>query len=110
MWFHLRVSDSVLKTVNGGTCLKANMLKAKLCLIIKIIIIKIRLKKHVQVALLLKKTCQQTWPKFGLLLTSHQWDMFYFVASPKGKLPDRPRDFATATVKQTKKKLLNVSL
>lgn len=48
LWFHPRVSDPVLRTVNGGTCLKANMLK-------KVMIIKIRLTKHVEVVPLLKK-------------------------------------------------------
>lgn len=38
---------------------------------------------------------RQTWPKVGLLLTSPEWGTFCFVASPKGKLPDRPRDIGS---------------
>lgn len=81
--------------INGGTCRKANMLKAKLCLIIKNNYNKNKVEQTCCYLRNMSVCRRQTWPKVGLFLTSHQWEMFYFVTSPKGKLPHRPRDFGS---------------
>lgn len=71
------------------------------------------MKKHVQVVL---SVCRrQIRLKVGLLLTSPQWEILYFVASPKGKLPGRPRDFGSykhcyGYCKKKKKKAIKCEL